>query len=153
MGGSTAALFLSNPAQFKKHLNKLRSLLNLPIKVFHVIRNPYDNVATKSLHIAFKLQYSKFAAVKRDNISVTINDKLIDQQIAQYFQFYNVSETLRHTYKMDMMELHNVDLITNPKAVISEMCRFLSVQCSDDYLDAATNKVFNAQSKTRYNVK
>lgn len=122
MGGSTAALFLSNPAQFESHLNKLRSLLNsnLPIKVFHVIRNPYDNIATKSLHIAFKLQYSKFAAVKRDNISVTINDKLIDQQIAQYFQFYNVSETLRHTYKMDMMELHNVDLITNPKAVANQ---------------------------------
>ena len=58
MGGSTIALFLSNPAQFESHLSKLRSLLNLPIKVFHVICNPYDNIATKSLHIALKLQYS-----------------------------------------------------------------------------------------------
>ena len=153
MGGSTAALFLSDPARFERHLTKLRSLLNIPIKVFHVIRNPYDNIATKSLHMAFKLQYSKFAAVKRDNISVTINDKLIDQQIAQYFQFYNASEALRRTYKMDMMELHNMDLITNPKAVIREMCHFLSVHCSNEYLNAASNKVFNDQSKTRYNVK
>ena len=55
IGGSTIALFLSNPAQFESHLNKLRSLLNLPIKVFQVIRNPYDNIATKSLYIALKL--------------------------------------------------------------------------------------------------
>ena len=54
---------------------------------------------------------------------------------------------------MDMMELHNMDLITNPKAVISEICRFLSVQCSNEYLNAASNKVFNDQSKTRYNKK
>ena len=94
-------MFLSDPARFERHLTKLCSLLNIPIKVFHVVRNPYDNIATKSLHITFKLQYSKFAAVKKDNSSVTINDKLIDQQIAQYFQFYNASETLRRTYKMD----------------------------------------------------
>ena len=54
---------------------------------------------------------------------------------------------------MDMMELHNMDLIATPKAVISEMCSFLAVQCSDEYLDAASNKVFNAVSKTRYNIK
>ena len=48
------------------------------------------------------------------------------------------------------MELHNMDLITTPKAVISEMCSFLAVQ---EYLDAASNKVFNAVSKTRYNIK
>ena len=153
MGGSTIALFLSNPAQFESHLNKLRLLLNLPIKVFHVIRNPYDNIATKSLHIALKLQYSKFAAVKKDNKTVTINDKLIDRQIGQYFQFYKASEALKHAYQMDMMELHNMDLITTPKAVISEICSFLAVQCSDEYLDATSNKVFNAVSKTRYNIK
>ena len=153
MGGSTVALFLSNPEQFERHLNKLRSLLNLPIRVFHVIRNPYDNIATKSLHIALKLQYSRFAAVKKENVTVTINDELIDKQIAQYFQFFKASETLKHMYKMDMLELHNIDLIANPKTVIREMCDFLAVHCSDDYLVAASNKVFNAESKTRYNIK
>ena len=70
MGGSTLALFLASPVQFESHLNKLRSLVNLPIKVLHVIRNPYDNIATKSLHLGLKLQYSKFAAVKKDNATI-----------------------------------------------------------------------------------
>ena len=152
MGGSTVALFLASPAQFENHLNKLRSLVNLPIKVLHVIRNPYDNIATKSLHLGLKLQYSNFAAVKKSNATIAFSHRLIDKQIAQYFQFYEASEALKHAYKLDMMELHNMDLIAHPKEVISEMCDFLSVHCTDDYLNAASNKVFNVVSKTRYNI-
>ena len=152
MGGSTVALFLASPAQFESHLNKLRSLVSLPIKVLHVIRNPYDNIATKSLHFGLKLQYSKFAAIKKDKATTAVNHKLIDKQVAQYFQFYEASEALKHTYKFDTMELHNIDLIAHPKEMISKMCEFLAVHCTDAYLNAASSKVFNGVSKTRYNM-
>ena len=45
-----------------------------------------------------------------------------------------------------------MDLITHPKEVISEMCDFLAVHCTDDYLNVDSNKVFNVVSKTRYNI-
>ena len=153
MGGSTINFFLANPAQFENHLNKLRTLLNAPIKVLHVIRNPFDNIATKCLHITLKHQYSKFAAVKKDNLTVTINHRLIDKQIAQYFQFYEASQAVKHKYQLDMMELHSKDLINSPRSMISGLCDFLGVQCPDDYLDVVSSKVFTIESKTRYNIK
>ena len=153
MGGSTIALYLSNPSRFEDQLIELRSLLNVPIKVFHVIRNPFDNIATKSLHVALKLDYSRFATVKKDNISVTVSDKIIDKEISQYFQFFEAAKVIKHSFNIDTMELHNGDLITTPKVVIRKMCDFLDVHCSDDYLNVTSNKVFNSKSKTRYNIK
>lgn len=153
MGGSTISFFLTNPGQFENHLNKLRTLLNIPIKVLHVIRNPFDNIATKCLHTALKHQYSNFAAVKKDNLTVTIGHKLIHQQIAQYFQFYEASQIVKHQYQLDMMELHSKDLITSPRSMINSICDFLGVHCSDHYLDVVSDKVFTSQSNTRYNIK
>ena len=153
MGGSTIAFFLLNPVQFEIHLNKLRSLLKVPIKVFQVIRNPFDNIATKALHIAYKFQYSKFATVKKGNMTISINPKIVDKQIAQYFQFYATSQVVKHMFHIDVMQLHNRDLITSPKAMISEMCNFLGAQCSDDFLNVASDKVFDTESQTRYNIK
>ena len=152
MGGSTINFFITNPAQFQNHLNNLHTVLNIPIKVLHVVRNPFDNIATKCLHIALKHQYSKFAAVKKDNLTVTVDHKLIDKQIAQYFQFYEASQIVKHKYQLDMMELHSKDLIASPKSLIIDMCDFLGVECSDDYLNVVIDKVFTAESKTRYNI-
>lgn len=63
-GGKTTKLFLSNPVLFQSHFNKLRTLIKLPIKVIHVIRNPYDNIATIAIykhlnHNVLKLPRSK----------------------------------------------------------------------------------------------
>lgn len=152
MGGSTIAFFLSEPTRFKSHVNKLRSMLNIPIKVFHIIRNPFDNIATKSLHVAFNFHYSRFAAVKKHNTTVKISHKIIDRQIGKYFQFYKASNVVKRIFQMDMMEIHSRDLITNPKTVISNVCNFLKLHCSDTYLSVVSNKVFLTESKTRYNI-
>jgi len=153
MGGSTIALFLSSPTRFEHNLNKLQLLLNLPVKVFHVIRNPFDNIATRVLHIALKFHYSKFAMIKKNNTTLTIKQEIVDREIVRYFQFYEAAENVKEIFKIDTLEIHNKELITNPKAVINEMCEFLVIHCSDDYLDVVSSKVFSGESKTRYNIK
>ena len=42
-GGKSSLRLRENPDL----LNKLRNTIGLPLKVFHVVRNPYDNIATK----------------------------------------------------------------------------------------------------------
>ena len=50
------------------------------------------------------------------------------------------------------MEIHNKDIIANPKTTIQRICVFLDVFCSDDYLNSVSKRIFRDESRTRYNV-
>ena len=47
----TTDLFIDQPLQWEQVFLKLKSLVNIPIKVIQVIRNPYDNIATAVIYI------------------------------------------------------------------------------------------------------
>lgn len=49
----------------------------------------------------------------------------------------------------NVLEVHNMDLVNEPKATMSKLCSFLEIKCQLDYLQACENKVFKSVSKTR----
>ena len=151
-GGKTTLRFLSNVKLFQNRLNKLRTLINLPIKVIHVIRNPYDNIATLAIYRHFKYNRTKVAMTKSSNKTISIMPELLNYSINYYFDLYQGAEVMRQIFNLDTMYVHGKDLIANPKVIINKMCNFLRVPCSDDYLNIVSRKVFSSESKTRYNV-
>ena len=48
-----------------------------------------------------------------------------------------------------VIEIHNSDLVDDPKAAIGLLCSSLEVPCSTDYLQACADKVFKSISRTR----
>ena len=53
-GGKTTALFMTKPLKWEQVFFKLKSVLNIPIKVIQVIRNPYGNIAKLQYYINLK---------------------------------------------------------------------------------------------------
>ena len=151
-GGETTTAFLANSKLFQNRLHKLRTLVNLPIKVIHVIRNPYDNIATIAIYRHLHQNHTKVAMTKNSNKTISIKPKLLDYSIHYYFDLYQGAEVMRQQFNLDTMDIHGKDLIANPKVIINKMCDFLQVSCSDNYLDIVSRKVFSSESKTRYNV-
>ena len=49
----------------------------------------------------------------------------------------------------NVIEVHNTDLVSDPKAAIGKLCSSLEVPCAPDYLQACANKVFKSISRTR----
>ena len=48
---TTSVVYFTDPTKVEHHhLNKLHNIINIPFKVFHVIRNPFDNIATIALY-------------------------------------------------------------------------------------------------------
>ena len=152
-GANTVRTFLANPKLVESELNQLQNLTNLTIKVFHVIRNPYDNIATMAMYNHFNQKPSEVAKVKNSNSTIDPGHKMMDQVINKYFELYNASELMRQQFKLDIMDIHGRQLITNPRVIISRMCNFLQVFCSHDYLDTISRKIFGSESKTRYKLK
>ena len=152
MGGDTSVVYFTDPTKFKHHLNKLHNIINIPFKVFHVIRNPFDNIATIALYEHTRFQYDKVALIKNVNKTLRLNPKLISSSINYFFLRYQAAEDIKQRFNLDTMEIHNKDIIANPKMTIQRMCVFLNVFCSDDYLNSVSKKIFRDESRTRYNV-
>ena len=151
-GGRIAKEFLGNPELFQSHLNKLRSLVKMPIKVIHVIRNPYDNIATIALYTHFDKNHKNISTTKKNNKTINIEAVILDKTISYYFKLFQASELMRQQFNLDVMDVHGKDLITNPTVIVNKMCDFLRVPCSNNYLNTVGRKIFSSESKTRYKV-
>ena len=148
-GGHTTGLFCSDPLKWEQVFLKLNSVLNIPIKVIHVIRNPYDNIATSVIYQSKGLTITK---VKQHNRSHEANVSIMGRLIKKYFDRFRAIQEAKRKYDLNLLEVHGKDLIENPKATILSMCRFLGLSCSDDYLEICSSKLFKTESKTRYKI-
>jgi len=110
------------------------------MKVFHVIRNPFDNIATAVLYENFK--DSLIGKAKRHNGTYTFNSSTIDKEIDTYFRYYQATEEAKEMFKLDVMVIHGKDFVADPRTTIVEMCKFLEVQCSNGYLEVTSKKNF-----------
>ena len=133
------------------HINiKLKSVVKIPIKVIHVVCNPFDNIATMLIYKTSKL---KISTVKQNNQSHEVDANDMQKYITKYFNFFQVIQEVKNKYNLNLLEVHGKDLIENPKTTILGMCSFLGVTCSDHYLEICTNKLYKTESKTRYKLK
>ena len=151
-GGDTTQMFLDDPSKWERLFFKLKSMLNnIPIKVIHVIRNPYDNIATEILYHSGGT--ARTTKTKQNNITRVVDRNKIKHFIDRYFNMFQAIQQMKSNYDLDYLELHGKDLIENPKTILLSMCEFLGVSCSDDYLEICSNKMFKTESRTRYNLK
>ena len=152
-GGSTAVMFRKDHDKFESALDKLNSIVSLPIKVIHVIRNPYDNIATLILFKYQKFKHVNITTLKTTDFKPSINRGIVNGNIVKYFNVYQSIEEMKMKYNLDVLEVHGQDLIADPKKVIMKLCNFLQVDCPDNFLAVCADKIFPKESKTRYKIK
>ena len=49
----------------------------------------------------------------------------------------------------NVWQVHNMDLVNEPKKTLIEMCDFFEIDCSPDYIETCAGTVFKSVSKTR----
>ena len=152
-GGFTSIMYMKDPDKFESTFYKLKSIVSLPMKVIHVIRNPYDNIATSVLLNYHNREHIQISTLKESNNEWSINPRLIDKNIVKHFNIYQATEEIKIKYNLDVLEVHGKDLIADPKKVIMKMCDFLQVSCPNHFLSVCADKVFPEESKTRYKLK
>ena len=150
-GVSTTGMLLKKPDEWLYCFNIVKSLAGT-LKVIHVIRNPYDNIATMILFTTISAKH--FVRLKASNntskISSKIDSTTIENNIKKYFSMFKAIADARKRYKLDIIEIHGKDLISNPRGILLKMCNDLRVTCSDNYLEICSNKIYKTESKTRY---
>ena len=55
--------------------------------------------------------------------------------------------------RLNVTEIHNADLVSDPNGTISRLCTTLQIQCTEEYLKLCSDKVYDSPSKTRHLIK
>ena len=132
-GEFTACVLGDNP----QLLTKLRDTVKVPVKFIHVVRNPFDNIATLAVR----------GAQRRNS---EVQDRDIQTSIDNYFR---VCESVMKVKAMadssDILEIRQENFIKEPKEQLRELCLWLGVEPSSNYLDDCEKVVFESPRRSR----
>ncbi len=115
-------------------LPRLRRRVGCSVKLIHVIRNPYDNIST--IHRRAAEQGSRSE---------------LKDSVETYFSLCEAVAAIRAgTDSADWFEIKHESFIEDPKACLAELCGFLGVSASSNYLEDCAGVVFEAPHRSRF---
>ena len=170
-GGMTTSVYTGSPKNFEVYLADLKRTVGIPVKVLHVVRNPFDMIATDTLYSEGKRQRSETGvrqAVFVSNFKKKLGDlkatgrleeleasrlnnlTLLESRTKSITRLaYGNRDIIRLIGEENVLELHNSDLVKDPRSTLNKICTFLDVDCSQKYLKVCADKVFKTVSNTR----
>jgi hypothetical protein len=109
-------------------LDVLDRAIPAPVAFVHVVRNPFDNIASRA---------------RRARMS-------LEQATRRYFANANVVARLKLRYADSVIDVYLDDLVANPKATLAALLRRLGTPNIDNrYLDDCARIVFTEARRTR----
>lgn len=123
-GNGTTRLLRAHP----EIIELLERELPVPCQFIHVIRNPYDNIATKSLRRGYSLR----SACQR------------------YFANAQTIRDLKERYQEDVIDIYLDDLIARPEETLRALLQVLGVtEIPAGYIEACKSILFSTPSRSR----
>jgi len=108
------------------------------IKLLHVYRNPFDNLASRSKGGKLEKKDSGYATLFSD--------------IEKHFIQAEVNDKIRKEGKFEVIDIKHEDFIADPKNGLIRICHFLDLEVTEDYLNACASIVFPNPHKTRHEI-
>lgn len=114
-------------------LDKLRSLVEVPIKFVHITRNPYDNISTMF--------------TKKDR------NQDLDYKIHKFFTLCEGIKTIKQNINADdLFEISLEKFISEPQENLRALCNFLGEEAPQEYLENCNKLIFEKPKNTRTNI-
>ena len=148
-GGMTTRCFRDEPELSAKVYIHLLATVQVPVKVLHVVRNPYDMIATRLLYRhssgkGKKANYSKQnPLMDSHSLSQALNNLKTEAETVSNFG---------KRWASVMLEVHNTDFIHDTQGTLRNICKFLGVECSASYLKLCYDTTFNEPTQSRHAV-
>ena len=145
-GGTTSRFYRDHPEQFKQMYHSLMDAVHVPIRVIHVVRNPFDMIATRLLY--------RLSSEKRQKAQFNSTYKLKDEHVVlQAFRgLYSEVMAVHDMIKacdLTVLEVHSEDFIRNPRMTMKSICEFIGLKCSESFLEMCEQVTYKHISRTR----
>ena len=112
-------------------LDTVRSLVGVPLKLIHAVRNPFDNIAAISIWHRMSLPES----------------------VEYYFRHCDTTSRLPElTAPEEVFEVRHEQFVHEPDDALRRLCAFVSLYADPGYLEACSSVVFDSPTRTRRKV-
>lgn len=142
MGDKTVHRTIDLLSKDPKKLGEFREFINVPIKWIHIVRNPYDNIATWA-----RLEYE---SKKADGIETTQKREL-NTVIEEFARLNRTISQLRRSE--DVITVNYEYIITRMHNTLEEMANFLEISFDPEWRDNVRNTVWKKPRIARNTVK
>ena len=153
-GGRATEDYRINKRAFVKNFLRMKEAVAIPVRIIHVVRNPFDMISTQLIIDTRGDEDLGILKARKQNGSLTPLDIPDGQKyitIESIFRKFDTALEMIDSFlgRENVLELHNDDLVKNPKSTISNIFTFLGVNTSEHYLDMCAGKVFKTVSQSR----
>ena len=150
-GGKASFLYHASPEEVQKSYRQLVDTVKIPVRTIHVIRNPYDMIATRVLYVAAYEQAPNSPAhkVPASETKKFDNPKMLMEEAKAHLELAEGSKNFTESCNLTVLEVYSEDFIEDPKATMKKICDFLDLECWDEYLQDCYDKTYKSMSKTR----
>ena len=146
-GGDSTRFYSHSRGQFKKVYWMLKANVKVPIKILQIVRNPFDMIATVTLYRGSGKQDVKVNTTSKHKYT---NFHVLNGATRSILDIARAIVRMISDVGLSPLEIHCEDLIADPAKTILEICRFLDVECSADYLQMCVDKTFKNVSESRH---
>jgi hypothetical protein len=148
IGDKKASLSTSRLTESPELLYRLQNTVGTEVKFIHVVRNPYDNIATWC-----KRTRGKWNREYKPSSTERVPKPVLKKMIRHYFNHCEKNASLKELLGDGaVIDVHHESLMEDPKAVLRELCDFLNLGYEEDYLEDCASIVFKSPHKSRYEV-
>lgn len=122
----------------------LEKAADVKVKFVHVVRNPFDNIATMVLQDA---RVKKRETGKR-KMKVGA-PSILDESINRYFGWAAGCNKARQAFPASVIDIPSLEIVKNPADTLRNICKFLGITCSERYIEGCAATVDPVPSMTR----
>ena len=126
-GGQTSRYIAAHP----DFLDRLREFVGVPIRLIHVVRNPFDNITAIAL----------------------ADGRTLEESTDFYFSHCEATAGLdRACADNELITVSHERMFQEPQQVLLSLCRFLGLEPDPKYVDACCSVIFPKPTYTRRKV-
>ena len=133
IGDKKAALSAIKISKNPQLLEQIKNTVGVPIKIIHIMRNPYDNITT---------MFKKSDRKKTNALSFR-------ETIEYYFSLCDDIKQVKLVSNDSVFDIKQESVIDNPQKNLRELCNFLNLETNEAYLQDCASIVFKSPRKTR----
>lgn len=141
-GGRTSELLSQDPSRIKD-IEEIIKTVGAPVKFIHIVRNPFDNIATMLLRTTGGRD-----SVRKEGVKVN-KSQILENCIKKYFNLTEANQRVRERFGDAVVDIPGRETVLRPKETLQKLCDHLGVTCSEDYKEKCSRILYGTPSVTR----
>lgn len=134
-GGGSSRKFVTKG--HTDRLERVKSVMGVPIKIIHIVRNPFDNLST-------------IISRTMQNSGQSFSEYLWDRKVNIYTSYLAANQLLMNDPNYDVLTMSHEAFSEQPAEKLKELCAFIGVEALADYVEDCAAIVWNKPSQSRY---